>query len=108
MSEIFYRMLVGCLLWISNWTRSDIVYVILTVFQFLVNSGQMYRIVVKRILRYLKGIMNLGLQYLSESGVLKIFCWTDFDWAADRDIRRLISVYFISVGKGMVICSLKK
>lgn len=108
MSEIPYRMLVGCLLWISNWTRPDIAHATSTVSQFLVNPGQMHRIAAKRILRYLKGTMNLGLQYLSEPGALKILCWTDSDWAADRDTRRSISVYSISVGKGMVTCSSKK
>lgn len=31
MEAVFYLMFVGCLLWISNWIRSDVEYVILCV-----------------------------------------------------------------------------
>lgn len=63
MQNISYRMLVGCLLWVVNWTRSDISFVVLTVFQFFVNFGQVYWVAVKRVLRYFKGILSLGIKY---------------------------------------------
>lgn len=39
MDQIPYRMLVGCLLWVANWTRPDISFATSMVSQFLVNPG---------------------------------------------------------------------
>lgn len=62
MADVFYRILVGCLLWLSNWIRSDIAYVIFFVSQFLNDSGLLYWSAVKRILRYFKG--TGGIEFL--------------------------------------------
>lgn len=42
MDQILYRMLVGCLFWVVNWIRFDILFVIFMVFQFFVNFGFVY------------------------------------------------------------------
>lgn len=39
MRDVPFRMLVGCLLWLSNWTRPVISYATSIVLQFLANPG---------------------------------------------------------------------
>lgn len=91
-------MFVGCLLWVVNWIRSDVLYVVFTVLQFLVNSGEAYSVVAKRVFYYFKGILSLGIKYeavMLSLQFISFSVWSDSDWVADKDIRRSVSVFYI-------------
>lgn len=97
MEAVPYLMLVGCLLWISNWTRPDVEHATSCVLQYLADPGQVHWVAAKRILCYLKGMMELGLQYCRspKQEKLELATWTDANWAADRDTRRSVLAYCI-------------
>lgn len=55
----FYRCLVGSLQYITL-TRSDISYVVHQVYQFMQTPYDTHLTAIKRIFRYLNGILNIG------------------------------------------------
>jgi hypothetical protein len=63
MEAIPYREAVGSLLWIANGTRPDVAYSVSQVAKYMSNPGMEHWNAVKRILRYLKGTMDLKLTY---------------------------------------------
>ena len=65
MSKIPYREAVGTLLWLSLGTRPDISYAVSQVARYNDCYGMEHWQAVKRIFRYLKGTINLGLRYSS-------------------------------------------
>jgi len=65
MSKIPYREAVGTLLWLSLGTRPDICYAVSQVAKYNNCYGMEHWQAVKRIFRYLKGTMNLGLKFSS-------------------------------------------
>ena len=62
---------------------------------------------VKRIMRYLKGITNIGLLY-SKQESCKCVGYSDSDWGGDLDDRKSTSGYFFQIGSGPVSWRSKK
>lgn len=62
---------------------------------------------VKRILCYLKGTLNFGLRYLKQSS-LKLYGFSDSDWASCPLTRRSISRFCIYLGTNCINWSSKK
>ena len=58
-------------------------------------------IVVKRILRYLKSIISHAL-FIQPSTVAKLHCFSDADWASDRDDRRSVGAFCVYLGKNLI------
>ncbi|KAJ8381146.1 hypothetical protein SKAU_G00019240 [Synaphobranchus kaupii] len=82
-----YQSIVGSLLYAAMATRPDIAQAVSAVSKFNANPDAAHLTAVKRILRYLKGTVNLALKYeWSEFGTLIGF--SDADWAGDQDDRR--------------------
>jgi formate/nitrite transporter FocA (FNT family) len=54
-------------------------------------------LVVKRILSYLKHSVSTGL-FIAKNVDFKLQAYSDFDWATDRDDRRLVGAYCRSIG----------
>ena len=63
MENIPYREAVGSLLWIANGTRPDVAYAVSQVARYMSNPVMEHWNTVKRIVRYLKGTMDLKLTY---------------------------------------------
>ncbi len=79
--------MVGSLLYAAMATRPDIAQAVSVVSKFNANPNAAHLTAVKRILRYLKGTLNLALKYeRSDSGTL--IGYSDADWAGDQDDRR--------------------
>lgn len=69
-----YQSMVGSLLYAAMATRPDIAQVVSVVSKFNANPSTAHLTAVKRILRYLKGTLNLGVKYQrSEKGTLVEF-----------------------------------
>ena len=78
--------MVGSLLYAATATRPDIAQAVGAVSKFNSCPTEAHLTAVKRILRYLKGTINLGLMY-NKSADQKLFGFSDADWAGDIDSR---------------------
>lgn len=89
--DVPYRELVGCLTYLALATRPDIGFAASCQGQFNNSYGRAHWVAAKRVLRYLKGTMDLGLKYYADSKSLKGF--VDSDWGNCSDDRRSYSGY---------------
>ena len=110
-SELFadatlYRSIIGALQY-ATLTKPEIAFPINKLSQFLAAPTINHWQACKRILRYLKGTMHIGLQY-SQQGPLNIDCFSDADRAADRDDRKSIVGYCVYFGPNMISWCSKK
>ncbi|CAJ2668892.1 unnamed protein product [Trifolium pratense] len=98
-----YRSVVGSLQY-ATITRPEIAYAVNKVCQFMSNPLDSHWTAVKRILRYLKGTLHMGLILypfdVHKPVSLKVFC--DADWASDPDDRRSTSGAAIFFGTSLV------
>ncbi|GKV50619.1 hypothetical protein SLEP1_g57319 [Rubroshorea leprosula] len=102
----FYRSIVGALQYLT-FTRPDIAFAVGQVCQHMHAPTHNHFTVVKRILRYLKGTLNYGLQLFRNSS-LSLHMFTDADWAGCVDTRRSISGYCLFLGNSLISWSSKK
>ena len=85
-----YRAMVGSLLYISNATQPDIANAVGVVSLFNSKPNQTHLTAVKRIMRYLKGTIDMQLSY-TRSPSTRLLGYADADWAGDIDMRRSTS-----------------
>ena len=87
-----YQSEVGSLLYLSVWTRPDIAFAVGNAAKFCAEPTKTHWTAVKRIMRYLKGTMDLGLQYVRDC---EESCegYSDADWAGDTNDRKSTSGY---------------
>ncbi|KAH9744520.1 retrovirus-related pol polyprotein from transposon RE1 [Citrus sinensis] len=110
-SELFanatlYRSTIGALQ-SATLTRPEIAFSVNKLSQFLAAPTVNHWQACKRILRYLKGTLHLGLQFYSH-GVQSLDCFSDADWASDKDDRRSIAGYCVFLGSNLVSWCSKK
>ncbi|XP_026400525.1 uncharacterized protein LOC113296434 [Papaver somniferum] len=98
--------LVGALQYLTV-TRPDICFAVNYVSQFMHSPSDLHLQLVKRILRYLKGTVGLGIT-LNKCDVTILKAYTDSDWAGCPDTRRSISGFAIFLGSNLVSWSSKK
>ncbi|KAM0043888.1 putative RNA-directed DNA polymerase [Helianthus debilis subsp. tardiflorus] len=96
-----YKRLVGSLMYLTV-TRPDISYVVGLLSRFMGNPRKEHLLIAKRVLRYIKGTLNYGLQYGKRS-VMKLRAYTDSDYARDTEDRRCTSGY-VCLLSGAAIC----
>jgi histone deacetylase 1/2 len=101
-----YRSIVGALQYIIL-TRPDIAFSVNKVCQFLHAPTTVHWTAVKRILRYLRGTIFLGLR-LSKSSSTIVSAFSDADWADCSDDRRSIGGFAVYVGSNLVSWHAKK
>ncbi|XP_052481122.1 secreted RxLR effector protein 161-like [Gossypium raimondii] len=101
-----YRSIVGALQYIVI-TKPDIAYSVNKVCQFMHKPLTGHLKAVKRILRYLQGTLNYGLQFTRASKFL-LEGYSDASWGSDIDDRRSTSGYCIFLGGNPVSWSSKK
>ncbi|XP_050147396.1 uncharacterized mitochondrial protein AtMg00810-like [Malus sylvestris] len=75
-----YRSLVRALQYLT-WTRPDLSFAINLVCQFMHSQRLSHLQAVKRILRYLKGSLDLGLWFSKSSQAPSIQAFSNADWA---------------------------
>jgi hypothetical protein len=73
-----YQQLIGSLMYLSVCTRPDITYALSYLSQFNSYHGEEHWVAAKRVLRYLKGTMNQGLEFKSTGLNLKGFADASF------------------------------
>ena len=93
---VLYQSMVGSLLYIAMATRPDIAHAVGVVSKFNANPKEAHFTAVKRILRYLKGTINLVLKY--KKGSNSLIGYLDADWAGDLDDRHSTTGNFFFIG----------
>ncbi|CAL9029386.1 unnamed protein product [Prunus brigantina] len=96
--EGLYRKIVGSLLYLTT-TRPDLMYAASLLSRFMTSPTKKHMGVARRVLRYVQGTLNYGIEYVkNKSAILIGFC--DADWAGSEDDSRSTSGYAFSFGSG--------
>ena len=81
---ILYQSAVGMLLYLSGWTRPDIMFTVSNVAKSCSMPTKKHWVAVERILRHLKGTINYGLMYSKTDKT--IIGYSDAEWAGDENL----------------------
>ena len=100
-----YRSLVGALQYMT-FTRPDLSYAIQQACQFMSHPTSHHLVAAKRILRYIKGSLHLGIHF--QKGSLALSAYSDANWAGDPIDRRSIIGMVVFSGNSPITWSAKK
>ena len=95
-----YQSAIGNLLFLSVRTRPDICHAVSNVAKYCSNPSKQHWQAVKRIFRYLKGTINLGINYSKSS--IPCFGYSDADFARDCNDRKSTSGYCFVNGNSVI------
>ncbi|GBN06469.1 Retrovirus-related Pol polyprotein from transposon TNT 1-94 [Araneus ventricosus] len=101
-SKFPYRNLLGCLYFISGRTRPDICYAVNILSQFQSNPGLVHWNKLLKLHGYVTQTKNYKLK-LSETNNLNINCYSDADFAANRDDRISIGGLILFIDNSPII-----
>jgi hypothetical protein len=101
MSRVPYASAVGSLMYAMICTRPDIAQAVGAVSRFMADPGKEHWDVVKRILRYIKGTLDVSLCFRGLQFIVKGY--VDSDFAGDLDKRRSTTGYVFTLAGGAVI-----
>nr|CAB3501456.1 unnamed protein product [Digitaria exilis] len=101
-----FRSLAGALQWLT-FTRPDIAYAVQQVCLHMHDPREPHLTALKRILRYIRGTLDLGL-LLRPSTTADLTVYIDADWAGCPDTRRSTSGYAVFLGSNLVSWSSKR
>jgi hypothetical protein len=104
--ETLFKQVVGSLMYLTA-TRPDLMYGVSLISRFMSCPTESHWLAAKRILRYLKGTIELGILYKKE-GCANLVTYADSDFAGDLDDRRSTSGFVFLLGSGAVSWSSKK
>jgi hypothetical protein len=99
-NNVPYQQVIGCLMYFSACTRSDIAFVTSYLSQFNLNHTVEHWHAVKRVLRYLKGTNEMSLVYQKSSDGL--VGYTDADCANDATDRKTFTGYVFKFANSAV------
>jgi hypothetical protein len=102
----YYRGIVGALQYLTI-TRPDLSYSVNYVSQFMHSPTIMHLKMVRRILRYVKGTIDVGLHFTSNT-TLDLFAFSDADWAGCPTTRRSTTGYCTFLGGNLISWCAKK
>ncbi|WVZ83847.1 hypothetical protein U9M48_030944 [Paspalum notatum var. saurae] len=101
-----YRSIVGALQYLTL-TRPDLSYSVNKVCQFLHSPTSSHWTAVKRILRYVKNTLDLGLK-INPTNSTMVSAFSDADWAGSIDDRRSTGGFAIYFGPNLISWSARK
>ncbi|GJS62425.1 putative ribonuclease H-like domain-containing protein [Tanacetum coccineum] len=101
-----FRGMVGSLMYLSA-SRPDIVFAVCMCARYQAKPTEMHLTAIKRIFRYLKGTIHMGLWYPKDSG-FELKAFADADYAGCHDTRRSTSGSAQFLGHRLVSWSSKK
>ena len=95
-----YRSLAGALQYLT-FTRPDLTYVVQQVCLHMHDPREPHLAALKRLLRYVRGTVDLGL-VLHRSSSTELVVYSDADWAVCPATRRSTSGYAVFLGGNLV------
>ncbi|WVZ71316.1 hypothetical protein U9M48_019912 [Paspalum notatum var. saurae] len=101
-----YRSLAGALQYLTL-TRPDIAYAVQQVCLHMHAPRDTHMTMLKRILRYVKGTLHLGIQLCPVTTPF-ITAYSDADWAGCPDTRRSTSGFCVFLGDSLILWSSKR
>ncbi|GJR42243.1 putative ribonuclease H-like domain-containing protein [Tanacetum coccineum] len=104
--EHLYRSMIGSLMYLTT-SMSDIMFAVCACARFQVSPKTSYLLAVKRIFRYLKGKLSLGLWY-SKDSPLELVTYTDSDYARATQDRKLTTGSYQFLGNRLISWQCKK
>jgi len=104
MEEIPYINAVGSLMYLATMTRPDIAYTVGVLARFNSNPGRAHWNAVKHLFRYLKGTIDLKLEYGPDPSIGNdlFITFSDADHGGDKDCGKSTSGYMVKIGSGVV------
>ena len=105
-NSMLYKQMVGNLMYLIA-TRLDMMFAVSLISRFMSDPNELHFTVVKRIMRYLKGTLELGIWYRRE-GKSELLGYTDSDYAGDVDDSKSTSGYVFLMSGGAVAWSSRK
>ena len=100
-----YRSLAGALQYLTL-TRPDLAYAVQQVCLFMHDPREPHLVLVKHILRYVKGTLSAGL-HIGTGPVDRLVAYSDADWAGCPDSRRSTSGFCVFLEDNLVSWSFK-
>ncbi|XP_021805278.1 uncharacterized protein LOC110749474 [Prunus avium] len=100
-----FRSIVGDLQYLT-FTRPDIAYAVNTACQYMTAPTDVHFHLIKRILRYVQGILKHGISFTS--GPWHLTAYSDADWAGDINTRRSTTGFVVFLGHNPVSWQSKK
>lgn len=112
-----YQSIVGALMYVAISTRPDIMHSVCAVSKYVCNPGTAHMIAAKRVLRYLQGTTEIGLNYESKQSkqnvgindcdehskkMIDLVGYCDADWGGDLDDRRSTTGFVIKINNNTV------
>ncbi|GKB40903.1 ribonuclease H-like domain-containing protein [Tanacetum coccineum] len=101
-----YRSLAGSLQYLT-FTRLDISYAVQQVCLYMHDPREPHFLALKRILRYVRGTLDYGLQIFSSS-TIDLVAYSDADWAGCPTTRRSTLGYCVFLGNNLLSWSSKR
>ena len=95
-----YASIVGGLMFAACVTRPDIMCAVGQLSQFLNKPSSKHLLAAKRVLRYLKGTLTLGIIYRPPP--MRLTGYSDADWAGDVNTHRSTTGYVVMLNNGAV------
>jgi hypothetical protein len=96
-----YQALIGSLMYLAVNCRPDIAHAVSYLSQFNCCYGSTHWKAVKRVLRYLKGTIDLAIEY-KKTGSLDVEAYVDADWANDKEDRRSYTGFIFKLAGGPI------
>lgn len=103
-----YQAAVGALLYLSTHTRPDISFAVGNMARFCAEPSEAHWTAIKRLFRYLRGTLELGIKYQKLGLQLVCVGYSDADWGGSLDDRKSTSGYLFGCGGGAVSWQSKK
>ncbi|KAH0725491.1 hypothetical protein KY284_001356 [Solanum tuberosum] len=101
-----YKQIVGSLMYLTA-TRCDLMFVVRLISHFMACPTQLYFAAAKRVLRYLKGMVNYGVFY-KRGAASELVGFIDSDYASDMEDSKSTSGYVFKMSGGAVAWSSRK
>jgi hypothetical protein len=104
MINVPYINAVGSLMYLATMTRPDIAYTVGVLARFNSNPGQAHWNAVKHLFRYLKGTVDLKLEYGPDNtiGSEMFATYSDADHGGNKDNGKSTTGYMVKLGSGVV------
>ncbi|XP_070045992.1 secreted RxLR effector protein 161-like [Nicotiana tomentosiformis] len=95
-----YAQIIGSLMYLMNFTRPDIAYVVCRLSRYTHNPNRDHWSALDRLIKYLRGTMNYGILYSEFPSTLEGY--NDANWISDSDETKSTNGYVFTLGGGAI------